>query len=87
MYGASSGNGSLRPESRFNSLEGKSMTFSFGSGIAGDDDLGRLAAAELDHQLRRQLEARQHEVRIDAALEAVARVGIDAELAARSARC
>ena len=35
----------------------------------------------------RELEARQHEGRIDAALEAVARVGDDAELAAGAARC
>ena len=31
--------------------------------------------------MRRQLQAGDHEIRIDAALEAVARVGIDAELA------
>ena len=31
--------------------------------------------------LRRQLESGHHEVRIDAALEAVARIGVDAELA------
>ena len=51
-------------------------------GLAGDDDLGRRAAAELDHHLRREFEPRQHEGRIDAALEAIARVGVDAELAA-----
>ena len=50
-------------------------------GLAGDGDLGRRAAAQLDHHLRRELEPRQHEVRIDAALEAIARVGVDAELA------
>ena len=49
--------------------------------IAGNDDLGRLAAAQIEHHLRRQLEPGQHEIRIDAALEAIARVGIDAELA------
>ena len=50
-------------------------------GLAGDGDLRRRAAAELDHHLRGELQARQHEIRIDAALEAVARVGVDAELA------
>ena len=53
-----------------------------GRRVAGDDDLGGLAAAQIEHHLGRQLEAGQHEIRIDAALEAVARVGIDAELAA-----
>ena len=48
---------------------------------ARDDDLRRRAAAEIEHHLRRLLEPRHHEVRIDAALEAVARVRIDAELA------
>ena len=42
----------------------------------------RLAAAEVEHHAGRELEARQHEGRIDAALEAIARIGIDAELAA-----
>ena len=50
--------------------------------LAGDDDFRRLAAAQFEHQLGRELEARQHEGRIDAALEAIARIGIDAELAA-----
>ena len=64
------------------SLEREIDDASFGARIAGDDDLRRRAAAEIEHHLRRQLEAGQHEGRIDAALEAVARVGIDAELAA-----
>ena len=51
-------------------------------GLAGDDDLRRRAAAQVEHHLGGELEARQHEVRIDAALEAIARVGVDAELAA-----
>ena len=50
--------------------------------IAGDDDLRRLAAAEVEHHPGRELQARHHEGRIDAALEAIARIGIDAELAA-----
>ena len=50
--------------------------------LAGDGDLRRLAAAEIEHHPGRELEARHHEGRIDAALEAVARVGVDAELAA-----
>ena len=50
--------------------------------LADDDGFGRLAAAQVHHQLRCELETRHHERRIDAALEAVARVRIDAELAA-----
>jgi len=49
--------------------------------IAGDNNFGRLAAAEIKHHLRCQFEARQHEGGIDTALEAVACIGIDAELA------
>ena len=64
------------------SLSGKSITRLRHLRLAGDDDLRRRAAAELQHHLRRELEARHHEVRIDAALEAIARVGVDAELAA-----
>ena len=51
-------------------------------GLADDDVFRRRAAAHLHHQFGRQLEPRHHEGRIDAALEAIARVGIDAELAA-----
>ena len=50
--------------------------------IAGDHDLRRRAAAEIEHHLRRELETGQHEIRIDAALETITRIGIDAELAA-----
>ena len=49
--------------------------------LAGDGDLRRRAAAKLHHHLGGELQPRHHEVRIDAALEAVARVGVDAELA------
>ena len=51
---------------------------------AGRDDLGGLPAAELQHKLGRELEAGQREGRIDAALEAVAGVGIDVQRAARA---
>ncbi len=51
-------------------------------GAAGDGDLRRRAAAQVEHHAGREFEPRQHEGRIDAALEAIARVGIDAELAA-----
>ena len=47
-------------------------------------DLGRLAAAPFQDQLRGQLQARHHEFRIDAALEAIARVGDDAAACGRS---
>ena len=51
-------------------------------GVADHDILRRRAAAELHHHARRHLEPGHHEGRIDAALEAIARVRIDAELAA-----
>ena len=50
--------------------------------VADHDVFGRRAAARLHHELGRELEAGHHEGRIDAALEAVTCVGIDAELAA-----
>ena len=81
-HAAHLGQARSRPASRFTSLSGKSIDLLRRFGLAGDGDLGRRAAAEVEHHLRRELEARQHEVRIDAALEAIARVGVDAELAA-----
>ena len=45
-------------------------------------DLRRRAAAQFQHHVGREIEPGQHEGRIDAALETIARVGIDAELAA-----
>src|SRR6202012_3727631 len=53
----------------------------FWAWIAGDHDLGRRTTAQIEHHLCRQLQARQHEIRIDAALEAITRVGVYAELA------
>ena len=50
--------------------------------FSGQHDLRRLAAAHLQDELGRHLQARHREGRIDAALEARARVRIDAELAA-----
>ena len=47
-----------------------------------DDGLRRRAAAEIEHHAGRELEARNHEGGIDAALEAIARIGVDGELAA-----
>jgi hypothetical protein len=52
-----------------------------GERFADHDILRRRAATELHDKLGRKLEARHHEGRIDAALEAIARVRIDAELA------
>jgi hypothetical protein len=49
----------------------------------GEPDLGRRAAAELQHETGRAFEARHREGRIDAALEPVARIGDDAELSSR----
>ena len=50
--------------------------------VAGADDVARLAAAELEDQPRRDFGAPVGALRIEAALEAVARIGLDAELAA-----
>ncbi len=50
--------------------------------LAGDGDGRRLAAAEIEHHASSKLEAGQHEGRIDAALETIARIRIDPELAA-----
>ncbi len=67
----------LRPRSRGNRRR------ALGAGRApATTSSRRLAAAEFEDQLRRELEARQSEGGIDAALEAIARVGDDAELAA-----
>ncbi len=54
----------------------------FAEGLADDDIFRRRAAAHLHDEPGRQLKSRHHEGRIDAALETIARVGIDAELAA-----
>ena len=50
--------------------------------LADHDVLRGRAAADLHHQARCQLQPRHHEGRIDAALETIAGVRIDAELAA-----
>ncbi len=47
------------------------------------DDLARLAAAAFGDELRRDLRAPEGAFGIDAALEAIARIGLDAELAPR----
>ena len=49
---------------------------------AGEHDLRSLAAANLEHHAGRELEPRKRECRIDAALETIARIRVDAELAA-----
>ena len=54
----------------------------FAKGVADHDIFGRRTAAHFHHQLGRHFEPGHHERRIDAALKTVARVGIDAELAA-----
>ena len=47
------------------------------------DHLRRLAAAEVEHHLRRQLQPRQGEFRVHAPLEPIARIRVDLERAAR----
>ena len=51
-------------------------------GVADNDILRRRAAAQFHHQPGRHLQPRHHEGRIDAALETIAGIRIDAELAA-----
>ena len=80
--GLTSGRPTSRPASRFSSRSGKSMMRSGVSALPATVTVRRRAAAEVEHHLGGELQARQHEGRIDAALEAIARVGIDAELAA-----
>ena len=53
---------------------------------AGRDDLGRLAAAKLQHQPRRDLQPIPDKSGIEAALEAIAGVARNVELAARRSR-
>ena len=74
--------GTSRPASRFTSSTGKSIGRSSTGSPPTTMFSDGVAAAQIEHHLRREFEARHHEIRIDAALEAVARVGIDAELAA-----
>ncbi len=50
--------------------------------FAGEHDIRGFTAAELEYELRREFEARQGERRIDAALEAIACIGIDTKAAA-----
>ncbi len=50
--------------------------------FAYDDDLGGLAATEIDDQLRREFEAGNGEGRIDTAFEAMARIGMDRQATA-----
>src|ERR1041385_8332285 len=49
-----------------------------------NDSLGRFAAAPLQDQLGREFEPRNHELRIDTALKAVARIGENAEFLSRA---
>ena len=51
-------------------------------GLADHDVFRRRAAADFHHQPRRHLQPRHHEGGIDAALETITRIRIDAELAA-----
>ena len=74
--------GTSRPARRLTSSTGKSIGAIVGRLAANHHDLRRRAAAQVEHHLGRQFETRHHEIRIDAALEAIARIGIDAELAA-----
>ena len=58
------------------------MTVSGDVGASGHRHRRRRAAAEIEYHFCREFEPRQHEGRIDAALEAVAGVGIDTKPAA-----
>ena len=70
------------PARRLTSVEREIDHAIVAEGIADDDIFRRRAAAQLHHQPGRHLQPRHHEGRIDAALETIARVRIDAELAA-----
>ena len=59
----------------------------FSRHLSGQDDLACLTAADGHHHAGGKIEARKRKRGIDAALEAIARIGDDAELAARIARC
>ena len=74
--------GSLMPAS-FSTWENEKLTTVLGCGRrAGHLGPGRLAAGHLQHHGGAEVEARQDEAGVDAALEAVARVADDAGLAA-----
>ena len=77
-----SGSGTSIPASRFTSVSGKSITRSSPKALPTTMVLRCRAAAQFQHQPGRHFQSRHHEGRIDAALEAIARIGIDAELAA-----
>src|SRR5690606_33115103 len=47
-------------------------------------DFSRLATTEVEHHLRCEFKARKCKLRIDTALEAITRIGDDAELTARA---
>ena len=76
-----SASGNFKPARRGNSLKRKVDDLFLRRRIARDDNFGRLAAAEIKNHLRCQFEAGQHEGGIHTALEAVACIGIDTELA------
>ena len=71
-----------RPVRRFVSLNGKSIVRRWSGICAGERDPRSLSAADLEHHARRELEPRKRECGIDAALETIARIRVDAELAA-----
>ena len=81
-----SGSGRSRPARRFTASGVKSIRRFQSGARPATTSLGRLAAAEVEDQFRRQFQTRHDEFGIDAALEAVARIGQDAELAARGAQ-
>ncbi len=58
------------------------MTVSGMSARPATVDFRRHAAAKIEHHFGRQIETGKHESRIDATLEPITGIGIDAELAA-----
>jgi len=76
------GSGTSMPASRFTSDNGKSITRSSPNALPTTTFSDGVPPPDFRHQARREFEPRHHEGRIDAALEAIARVRIDAELAA-----
>ena len=77
-----SGSGDLDPGQALDLGERKIDHAIIAEGVADDNVFRGRAAAQFQHEPGRHLQSRHHEGRIDATLEAIARVGIDAELAA-----
>ncbi len=73
---------SATPVRRCTSDSGKSIGLGRRGDSAGDRNFRRLAAAQRQNHARRQLQARNRKLRINAALKPIARIGDNAEFSA-----